>query len=211
MPTYSFSGSHESTHRHLSGRLEAKDEESARRQLARRSIKVESLEEIALLEAPSNVAEVAGLAGQRPPRVPLNLTSIAVTMMFVGLAWLGGTIKAQESGVDSAESQKIHLQVSGQIQALVGSDPASLEMRLHFPDVPLDLSRSGKELALDSQGRFRIEQDLKLRVKPQRVWVSFRAPGCRPVDFENLPLENFVCQIPPVTFQSAPAQTGGRR
>ena len=213
MPLYSFSGAHQGTDRPLAGQIQALNEAAARSSLARRSIAVESLVEVQMQLPPS-----PALA---PTRAPRNLTPLALTMMLTGLVWLAvsthaaGTrslIADQLPGGRASKSAifHIHLQVKGRLQTPPGGfDLSACELRLHYPDIPYDLTRRGPELSLDSEGRFCVEQDVKLRRKPRRVWASCRAPGWVTVELRDIPVDEqtSASELPPILLLKAAARS----
>ena len=201
MATYTFSGSHKSSHKTVAGQIEARDESEARQKLSRRGIELDSL---TCLETPAVPPQFPNPTPAKPARPRANLTHAAVSLMALGLLWQLAATRLQQAQQATAPFQEVHLKVQAKLQPLPADlDTSQLEVHLHYPQFPLDLSRHGRELAIDSQGRFSIEQDVRLRQKPNLVRVSCRAPGWRTVEFASLPVdeETSTCQIPAIAMQ----------
>jgi len=203
MITYAFSGSHKGSHKTVAGQIEAQDESEARQKLDRRGIEIDGLTCVERPTAPPAPA-LAAASVPVPARPRPSLTAAAVSLMALGLLWQLGAARLHRTQQATVPFQEVHLKVEAKLQPLPADlDTSKLEIHLHYPEFPLDLSRHGQELAIDGQGRFSIEQDVRLRQKPSLVQVSCRAPGWRTVEFANLPVDQqtSTCQIPAIAMQ----------
>jgi hypothetical protein len=206
MARFTYIGSNTQTGRRVSGRLVAKDLQEATALLGRRHIKAESLQE---LSSPPPAELVGKPSGQYRP----SQRQIAVSLMVGGLLLALPSLTAAGA---SQDWKPIRVSVKGQVKSIQADATLNgLQVDLHFPELPLDVSRTAPALQLDRDGHFQLVVDIPGPRPPLKLSLTFRLPGCQPVLLKELIFqgEQPECSAPQVSLggpQVEPEKPSGK-
>lgn len=140
-----------------------------------------------------------------PPawRLPVILTLIVVGL----IVWIYQARAA--AGPHGGKSQAVALHdvkvvVKGRLKlADVSGRPRGARVTLHLPQIPLDVTREGEELTLNSEGDFEIELAFQSARVPSLVEVSASKEGYRDAQVKGIALKGdpLSAEVPPIVLE----------
>lgn len=133
---------------------------------------------------------------------------VVMTLIVVGLiVWIyQSRAGASPTGTAGGQSQlhDVKVVVKGRLQLSdLQGRPRGARVTLHLPQIPLDVTREGDDLALNDQGDFQIELAFQSSRVPSQVDVSASKDGYQDARLEDVVLHGdpLSAELPPMVLR----------